>query len=166
MDCHATWCNVCIFVAIWLKSPLRKCSVRITPQQSSSSSYTFSGYSGATRMPSIISQANQIGSWLTVEAWLTLTSLLARRRETAWTSSFFAATCRAGRRPFPPESRSSNSETTASWQSCKATARGVKPSCTRKIRSSHANFLVIFSYLYAYVLQLMPAYPRIEELHF
>ena len=52
-----------------------------------------------------------------------------RSRAAAFVSSLRAAMWSAGRRTFPFVSFSSNRETTWSWPCCKATARGVKPSC-------------------------------------
>lgn len=52
-----------------------------------------------------------------------------RSRAAALVSSLRAAMCRAGRRTFPFVSFSSSRETTWSWPCCKATAKGVKPSC-------------------------------------
>jgi len=74
-------------------------------------------------------------SWTISAVLLTLDSTSAlwsfcRSRAAALVSSLRAAMCRAGRRTLPFVSFSSSKETTWSWPCWRATARGVKPSCT------------------------------------
>lgn len=61
----------------------------------------------------------------------TLFCSFCSRRAADLVSSFFAAMCKAGSRTLPFVSCSRSTATTRSWPCCRATARGVNPSCKK-----------------------------------